>query len=174
MTAAHLAFITGASQKWIQNARRLLGRSAANTPHEARWLGIVHMLHTGLGCSLNDAARIADVALHAPTTQTWLRIPVDEDGRAELVINLLREHSVYLARLAWTLANPAVERRGRPAAKRPPRIAPLKRAIQYGVDVTRLSAGLHRSVSERLQTLDDNAAFLAAGGASVNRKHKKA
>ena len=169
MNVAHIA---DAGHKWIQNTRRLLNRTAANDPRDARWLGITHTLHSTLGCSLREAARVADLALEAPLDQHWLRIQLDGSGRAELVIDLWRDHSIHLARLAWSLANPNAERRGRPRTKAPTRASPIKRAIQYGIDVPRLKAGLHRSVAERLRTLDDNVAFVAAGRASLAKRAK--
>ena len=170
MSPAQLAHVAGADPKWIQNARRLLARPAVCDAREARWLGLVYALHTGLDCSLREAARVADLALATRIDHRWLRVPADPTGRVELVLDLWRDRSIFLARIAQVLATSPLVRRGRPPIRRPARKTAVLRAIEYGVDVSRLRAGLARTVSERLVRLDDNAAFLAAGRASLARR----
>lgn len=168
MTPAQLVLAAGADRKWIQNARRLLGRRAGDGAREARWLGLVHELHSTLGCALAVAARVADAALAAPAHQRELRVPLGESGaRAELVIDLWRDQSVHLARLSRALVQPPPERRGRPPASRASRQNVRARAAAYGVDVVRLRAGLSRTPAERLIQLDENVAFLAAARAAL-------
>ena len=170
MTPVQIANIAGTGRKWIQNARRLLARLASDDTRDARWLGLAYTFHTTLDCSLRQAASLADLALATPLDQQWLRVEADAAGRVALVIDLWRDHSIYLARLAYVLATPVVERRGRPTTRRRVRQSLTARAVAYGVDISRLSAGLHRTVAERLQRLDDNAAFLAAGRASLAQR----
>lgn len=168
MTPAQLLLATGADRKWIQNARRILGRPAGDGASEARWLGLVHELHSTLGCALAVAARVADDALAAPPHQRELRVPLGESGaRAALVIDLWRDQSVHLARLSVALVRPIPERRGRPPAIRASRRSARARAAAYGVDVDRLRAGLSRTLADRLARLDENVAFLAAGRAAL-------
>lgn len=171
MSPAQLAIAVGANTKWIQNARRILGRAAAHDPAEARWLGLVHSLHNNLDCSLAAAANVADLAIAASSDQRYLGVEVGDDGRTKLVIDLWRDQTIFMSRLAQALTRPPVERRGRPSTQRSLREITLARAIEYGVDVSRLRAGLARTVSERLSRLDDDAAFLAAGRASLARRH---
>ena len=161
MSPAQLAHVAGADPKWIQNARRLLARPAVCDAREARWLGLVYALHTGLDCSLREAARVADLALATRIDHRWLRVPADPTGRVELVLDLWRDHSIFLARLAQVLATSPLVRRGRPQSRRPAR------------KVAVLRAGLARTVSEGLVRLDDNAAFLAAGRASLARRSER-
>lgn len=170
MSPIQFAAIVGAGQKWIQNVRRLLARPARNSATEARWFGLVHALHTGLACTLREGARVADLCVAADANRRWLHVGVDESARAELVIDLWRDHSIFLARLSWSTANPVRELRGRRSAHQATRRSAIVRATEYGVDVARLRAGLARTVSERLARLDDNAAFLAAGRASLVRQ----
>lgn len=174
MSPAQLANVAGADPKWIQNARRLLARPAVYDAREARWLGLVYALHTGLDCSLRQAARVADLALATTIDHRWLRVLADPMGRVELVVDLWRDHSIFLARMAHVLATSPLVRHGRPPTRRPPRKTAVLRAIEYGVDVPRLRAGLARTVSERLVRLDDNVAFLAAGRASLTRRRTRA
>ena len=169
MSLTRLAYIAAITPKWIQNARRLLGRPASSHAAEARWFGLTHALHAGLSCTLREAARIADIALAAPLDQRWLCVRMDDAERAEIVVDLWRDHSIFLARLSHATMNPVQERRGRPSAPRPRRTA-MARALAYGVDVARLRGGLARSPAERLARLDDNAAFLAVGRAALARQ----
>lgn len=165
MTPAQLALACGAPDKWIRNARSLLSRAPLDGPREARWLGIVHQLHSSLGCALVVAARVADAVLAAPAGQRELVVPLGANGETMLVVDLWRDHSVYLARLSRALVRPPIERRGRPRSDAPPRGSARTRAVAYGVDVDRLRAGISRSPDERLTRLDENVAFLAAARA---------
>ena len=169
MTSAQLAIAAGVPPKWIRNVRQLLGRPAGNGPDEARWLGLVHELHSTLGCTLAVAARVADAAIAAPIEQRELRVSLDAtgDGRVRVVVDLWRDRSVHLARLSRAREHPPVERRGRPQAARRNRGSARARAAAHGVDVDRLRAGLARTPAERLERLDENVAFLAAGRASL-------
>jgi hypothetical protein len=168
MTPAQFAVAAGVDPKWIRNVRQLLGRPTGNGPTEARWLGLVHELHSTLGCTLAVAARVADAAVAASVGQREVRVSLGEpgDGRVEVVVDLWRDRSVHLARLSRALEHPPAERRGRPPAARRTRASVRERAATYGVDVDRLRAGLARSPAERLARLDENVAFLAAGRAS--------
>lgn len=169
MTSAQLALAAGVAPKWMRNVRQLLSRPAGSGPDEVRWLGLVHELHSTLGCTLTVAARAADAAIAAPVEQRELRMSLGEsgDGRVQVVVDLWREWSVHLARLSRAIERPPAERRGRPAAARRNRGGARARAAAYGVDVDRLRAGLARTPAERLERLDENVAFLAAGRASL-------
>jgi hypothetical protein len=171
MTPAQFALAVGADVKWIQNARRILGRAVRSDPSEARWLGLVHELHGVLGCPLSEAAAIADEALTAPIGQRTVRIHLGGTGRVELTIDLWRDLTTHLALLSRARVMPPIDRRGRPSSTKPPTRSIRALAVEYGVDVGRLRAGLGRSVAERLTRLDDNVAFIAAGRASL-AKHR--
>jgi hypothetical protein len=168
MFPAQFALAVGADQKWIQNVRRLLGRPAGSEPADARWLGIVRELHVTLSCSLATAARIADLVVDAPVDRRQLVVPLDDAGAFTLTIDLHRAWTLHLARLSRALVMPPPERRGRRAPAS--RASAMKRALEYGIDVERLRAGLGRRVAERLVTLDANTTLLAAGRASLTRK----
>lgn len=166
MTPVQFALACGAPAKWIQNARYILGRAPMAGPREVRWIGLVHELHSSLGCALAVAARVADAVLAAPATQRELVVPLGApSGATVLVIDLWRDHSVYLARLSRALVRPPLERRGRPGAAAPTRRSARARAVAYGVDVERLRTGISRSPAERLSRLDADVAFLAAARA---------
>jgi hypothetical protein len=168
MSPAQLALAAGADPKWIQNVRRLLGRKSGSEPEDARWFGNVRALHATLGCSLATAGRIADLVVEAPIEQRELHLPLDTAGAFTLTIDLHRSWTLHVARLSRAIVMPAPERRGR--RPRTSRAGATKRAIVYGIDVERLRSGLVRGVAERLATLDDNAALLAAGQSSLARR----
>ena len=170
MSPAQFALAVGAPSKWINNTRRILGVPPTLDAAQARWLAIVHELHTALECSLARAAHIANVAVAASPHQRELRISIGPANTAELVIDLWRANTMHLARLSLALTRPPVEQRGRPTSAPKRRQRARTRAIAYGVDISRLREGLGRSVHERLVRLDENAAFLAAGRASLARK----
>ena len=165
MQRSQFALAVGADPKWVDNARRQLGRATRNTPKEARWLGIVHELHAGLKCSLTEAAAYADKALAGSGTEQCVRLAVGESQRVEIVFDARRDLTIHLARLSLALERPPVERRGRPALK-PRRDRVRERAAAYGVDISRLEDGRHRTVEERLARLDENVAFIRAARAS--------
>ena len=174
MTPAQFALAVGATPKWINNTRSILGLNSQLGPEAARTLGLTHQLHRALSCSLARAAEFAAQVLRAPLHQRELRIALDDQGRMELVIDLWRDSTLHLARLSLAITRPPVEQRGRPSTKRQPRQRAVTRAIAYGVDVTRLREGRGRSVRERLVRLDENVAFLTMGRASLARKRSRA
>ena len=161
MMRSHFAIAVGAPPKWIDNALRQLDRATANTPDEARWLGLVHTLHTDVECSLRMAAALADQVLDKRNTERFVHLSVGEEQRFEVVVDLWRDHTIHLARLSLALERPVTERRGRPRAKSTRGLV-RERAAAYGVDVARLEEGRHRTVEQRLTRLDENIAFLNA------------
>ena len=169
MSPAQFAAAAGASPKWISNTRRILRLSASMDATEARWFALIYDVHHSLECSLSRAAEIADVVVATSLEQRDIHIPVGRESGIELVIDLWRQYSVHLARLSLALNRPPNEQRGRPRATPLRRQRAYTRAVAYGVDVTRLREGMRRSVHERLVRLDENAAFLAAGRASLRR-----
>ncbi len=169
MTPSQFALATGAPGKWIQNTRRVLGRPAVNDAHEARWLGLVHEFRVTIGVPLKVAAQCADTVVAAPPGQSHITIDFGDELRAALVIDLLRDRSIHLARLSRALEMPPGERRGRPLTRKR-RAGPVERAIVYGIDMSLLESGLRLSVSERLQQLDDNTAFLREARRSSRKR----
>ena len=174
MTPAQFALAVGATPKWINNTRSILGLKLRLGPEAAHALSLIHQLHRALACSLARAAEFAAQVLRAPLHQRELRIALDDQGRMELVIDLWRDSTLHLARLSLAITRPPVEQRGRPSTRKQPRQRAVTRAIAYGVDVTRLREGRGRSVGERLVRLDENAAFLTVGRASLERKRSRA
>jgi len=150
-----------ADEKWVENASRLLDKQFRYTAAEARWLGLVRVLNQEVGVTLLRAAELADEALrHSPDEGSV--IVGRAGGSAAVSIDLARFHSTYAAALSAALDLGGARRRGRRRATLPQKTRALDRAAQYGVDVDLLREGLRLSPRERLQQLDDNAAFIKA------------
>lgn len=161
MTRSQFAMAVLADEKWVENASRLMDKRFRYTAAEARWLGLVRVLNQEVGVTLFRAAELADEALrHAPDEGTV--IVARTGGSAAVSIDLARFHSTYAAALSAALNLGGARRRGRrrPTVRQNART--LDRAAQYGVDIDLLREGLRLSPRERLQQLDDNAAFIKA------------
>ena len=161
MTRSQFAMAVLADEKWVENACRLLARHLRYTAAEARWLGLVRVLNQEVGLTLSRAAELADESLrHAPDE---VGVVVGRAvGSAAVSIDLARFHSAYAAALSAALDMGGARRRGRPRVNLRQKSRTLDRAAQYGVDIDLLREGLRLSPSERLQQLDENAAFINA------------
>ena len=161
MTRSQFAMAVLADEKWVENAGRLMARRFRYTAAEARWLGLVRILNQEVGVTLSRAAELADEALRRPADGGTV-IVGRADGSAAISIDLARYYSTYAAALSAALELGGVRRRGRPRATVPRNSRVLERAAEYGVDIGLLREGLRLAPGERLQQLDDNAAFLRA------------
>ena len=161
MTRSQFAIAVLADEKWVENAGRLMARQFRYTAEEARWLGLVRILNQEVGVTLSRAAELADEALRHEAGEASV-IVGNAGGSAAVSIDLARFNSTYAAALSAALALGGARRRGRPRAKFPQKSRALDRARQYGVDIDLLREGLRLSPGERLQQLDDNAAFINA------------
>jgi len=151
-----------ADEKWVENASRLMDKQFRYTAAEARWLGLVRVLNQEVGVTLFRAAELADEALrHAPDAGSVI-VGRAKSGRAGVSIDLARFHSTYAAALSAALNLGGARRRGRPRGTLTQETRTLDRAAQYGVDIDLLREGLRLSPRERLEQLDDNAAFINA------------
>ena len=171
MTRSEFAYAVRADEKWVENAAMLLGKRFSYTFEEAVWLGLLRELVSELGLTLAKAAEVADEALGRDSDER--RATAGELSFVSIVADLPRSYSTYAvsASAARTFAAPKRRGRRRPIAKS--RKAALANAAAYGVDLDLLREGLELSPRERLERLDQNAAFLAAIRPSTrNRKRK--
>jgi hypothetical protein len=150
----------GADEKWVENAGRLLGKRLRYTPEEAVWLGLVRLLNQEVGLPLFRAARLADEALGHRPSERWVVLGQNESGSAGVSIDIARFYSSHLAALSAALDMGGPRRRGRRRARE--KKGAVERAAQYGVDIDLLREGLRLSPRERLERLDQNAAFINA------------
>ena len=161
MTRSQFAAAVLADEKWVENAGRLLERKLRYTPAEALWLGLVRLLSQDVGLTLFRAAQLADEALNQRSEQRWTVLGQKEDGSAGVSIDIARFYSTYSAALSAALDIGGPRRRGRRSGARGKKGA-VERATRYGVDVDLLREGLRLSARERLERLDENAAFINA------------
>jgi len=151
-----------ADEKWVENAARLLDTRLRYSADEARWLGLVRILNREVGLTLSRAAQLADEALRHAPDEGGVLIGGTEGGSAAISVDMGRFYSTYAAALSAALELGAGRRRGRPRRAAKKKSPALARSAQYGVDIDLLREGLRLSSGERLQQLDDNAAFITA------------
>ena len=161
MTRSQFAMAVLADEKWVENAGRLMARQFRYTAAEARWLGLVRILNQDVGVTLARAAQLADEALRSPRHNRNVMVG-RAAGSTAISIDLARYYSTFGAALSAALELGGARRRGRPRPGLPQENSTLGKAAEYGVDIDLLREGLRLTSGERLQQLDDNAAFLRA------------
>ncbi len=169
MTRLQFAMIVGCDVKWVENAARLLGRTFTYTPAEARWLSLVHIFNQRVGLTLARSAMLAEEALRHGTDAGRVVVGIDGETGAGVSIDLARFHSSHAAALSTALEFGGERRRGRPRAPIGRKAATLEKSAAYGVDIDLLREGLRLSRRERLEHLDQNAAFITALHSSERR-----
>lgn len=156
MTLGQFAVIVGASPRWVQNARAVLGLRGPYTDEGARRLGLAREIRDGTGVPLRRAWRLAREALAAwPAQREWVH--EGQAASARLVVDIARYLSSYAVRLSLARTRYAERRRGR-RPRRPH--DPVAAAKAYGVDISLLEENLKRSPEERLRNLDQEAEAL--------------
>jgi hypothetical protein len=118
MTFEQFAIATNSDEGWLNNARRLLGRSLHRTPSGAKWWGMVRALNHELGLPLNLAAQAADAIFADCLSLNRITISASVDGSVALRIDLERMHSTANARLSAATAFCRPRRLGRPPKER--------------------------------------------------------
>jgi hypothetical protein len=162
MMRSQFALAVLADEKWVENTARLLHKRLRYTAEEARWLGLVRVLNQEVGLTLFRAAALTDEALRHPTDEASVVVGRPENGSAGVLIDLARFYSTYAAALSAALDLGGARRRGRRSSVQKKNSGALERAERYGVDTGLLREGLRLSPRERLQKLDENAAFINA------------
>ncbi|HUQ20095.1 MAG TPA: hypothetical protein VM099_10830 [Gemmatimonadaceae bacterium] len=163
MTRAQFAMAIRADEKWVENSARLLGKRLRYTADEARSVALIRVLSQEVGITLFRAAQLADEILKqsAVMKKTALVVGGAQTSSAAVSIDMARFYSTYAAALSAALDIGGPRRRGRRSGTRG-RKGAVERAVRYGVDMDLLREGLRLSPLERLERLDENAAFLNA------------
>jgi hypothetical protein len=162
MTRSQFAIAVMADEKWVENAPRLLGRRLAYTENEARWYALVRLFNQDIGVTLSRAALLADEALTYPAEARTIILGKTTVADAGISIDRALFESSFGASLSVALDMGGPKRRGRMSRQSNGRNAVIRRALQYGVDIGLLQAGLKLSVRERLKAADENAEFVTA------------
>ena len=157
LTLADFSAIVGAEPRWCQNALQSLGLAHRYDQGLARELGLAYLIHGRQGVPLRRAHELARDALQQRAVEA-VRLP-DPEGVSTLVLDVPRYLTLFALRLARLRAD-TPRRRGRPHD--PPAGTGLTEADAYGLDLSALRSGLHRSPAERLRQLDANQRLVAA------------
>ena len=93
MTRSQFATAVMASEKWVENAARLLNRKFRYTKEESVWLGLVRELNFEVRLPLSRAAEVADEALGSVREEGHVVVGQSEGSSAAIVIDMPRFRS---------------------------------------------------------------------------------
>jgi hypothetical protein len=159
MTLGEISAVAGVPAKWILNGSAVW-RGHDYTLSLAVRLAVVHQLQSALGMSLARAFLLAERAMDAPNTAGPVLIPDRDGADVQIIIDLSRIQSAVAARYAAWHAGYGARDAGRPRrARRLARAVALKRATDWGLDLSLLHSNLARSPEQRLRQLDAMVAF---------------
>ena len=156
LSKRQFASAAGATEKWIDNACRLLGRRVDRTEREARWFGLVHAIAVAFDMSLARAANLATRALELDPCSRSATIAAQGDDSMWVVIDLECYHSRFGIALAAALLDqpfhrgPAVRHLTSAARTRP---AILCRATALGINTSLLRGLALATPARRLAVL---------------------
>ena len=156
MTLGQFAVAIPAPPKWVLNAYAILELPPSYTVENARRFALTRVLEQAFGIPLKRSYHLALTTLREPPTPVSWRYE-SPDGTTSIVIDRERFLSNFTANLSCALAGYAERRRGRPPQRRRRGLAA---AVEHGVDIDLLRESLKRTSSDRLQSLDDDAAFV--------------
>jgi hypothetical protein len=161
MTLQQVARAVDASPRWVLNALTRLGVPRRYDEPLARRLALARALHVAAALPLPRAWALARrILAEADYFKDWVH--ESDDGTVTLTVHLPRFFTYYQTRLSAARTYHVPKRRG----PKPPRgPGAVKRAAEYGWDVTLLDTSLERTESERLRHLDE-----AVGDLSKMRK----
>jgi hypothetical protein len=158
MTRFQFAMSVGASEKWVENAGRLLGRRFKLSLQESVWLGLVRTLNQDLEIPLKRAAALADEALGTGKEGAVI-VGRSDASTVGVSIDMPRYRSSHAAAASASLTLGGPRRRGRQSAPLKRKVDAIEKAKRYGVDIDLLREGLKLSYAQRLEQLDANAQF---------------
>ena len=158
MTRSQFALSVQATDKWVENTGRLLGRRFKLSLEESVWLGLVRTLNQDLEIPLTKAATLADEALGIHGDGPVVVGRSDENA-VGISIDMPRYRSSHAASTSAALALGGPRRRGRQSVRSKGKSDAIDKARRYGVDIDLLREGLKLSRTERLEQLDANAQF---------------
>lgn len=174
LTKRQFALAAGATEKWVDNASRILARRFERTEADARWLGVVREIAQGFDMRLECAADLATQALALDPTSPPTEIASSGSGAIRIVVDVKRYHS----RFGIALAAALLDGRRRPG-RRPPRFprgvrsrpAILLGAAACGVDVGLIRALAFATPADRLVQLGEGIHTMLCGLARAEIPH---
>ncbi len=158
LSKRQFALAAGATEKWVDNASRILGRPFPRTEADARWLAAVREIAQGFDMRLDCAADLATHALELDPTSAPTHIASSGSGAVRIVIDVKRFHSRFGVALAAALLDGRRHPGRRP--QRFPRGARSRPAILIGaaargVDVRLVRALAFATPARRLAPLGE-------------------
>ena len=156
MTLGEFAYVLDVDPKWVQNAGAALRSPLRYTLATAQCLAVARALTDALGTPLPRAyAEAAGMLRRYDGSRRPVAVSTGDGAVAATVdvYRILAAVNTGLSRLRTTYAP---RRRGRPSRARRD---PVRRAADYGLDLTLLAANLRRTPAERLRQLDAMAEF---------------
>jgi hypothetical protein len=160
-----LSVTAGVPAKWVLNGSALWGGPNAYNAALARQLSVTHELHLTLGMPVPLAFHVAARALAAHPVEAVLAdrpvlVAVRDGAAACVAINLARVLAAVAARSAAWHAGYGERVAGRPRSPGRQRAdEAIARAVDWGIDLSLVSANLQRSPAERLRQLEGMMAF---------------
>ena len=138
MTLQQVARAVDASPRWVLNALTRLGVPRRYTEPLARRLALARALHAGAALPLPRAWDLARrILAEADYFKDWVQ--ESGDGTVTLTVHLPRFFTYYQTRLSAARSYHTPKRRGPRPPKGP---GAVKRAAEYGWDVTMLDSSL--------------------------------
>lgn len=150
MTLGQFATAVNATPRWVLNALTRLKQKRVYSEPVARRLALARYLADGAGMPLTEAWDVAREILALPMTGVWRR---ESLGGVTLSVELGRFYTTYGANLSLANSTYGERLRGRRPSRRR---SAVRRAQDYGIDVTLLDSALRRSPEERLRLLNEN------------------
>jgi predicted nucleotidyltransferase len=156
MTLGEFAYVLDVDPKWVQNAGAALGTPLRYTLATAQRLAVARALSDALGTPLPRAyAEAAGMLRRYDGSRRPVPVSIS-DGAVAATVDVYRILAAVSAGLSRLRTTYAPRRRGRPSRARRD---PIRRAADYGLDLTLLAANLRRTPAERLRQLDAMAEF---------------
>jgi hypothetical protein len=158
LSKRQFAAAVGATEKWVDNASRILARRFSRTETEARWLGLVRTISRAFDMSLQRAGELATEALHFDPHSPPSTIGLSGDGALAIVIDVQRYHSWFSLALAAALLDARYHKGPRPPQfprRARTRAAILMVASASGVNMSRLHGLAIASPAARMSTLGE-------------------
>ena len=149
MTLGQFATAVGATPRWVLNALTRLKVPRRYDEPLARRLSLARVIAEATRSALPEAFELAARALaEADPHREWRH--GSSDGAITLTVDLPRFFTIYGARLTVALHQYGEKQRGRRPTRRK---SAVKRAKEYGVDVTLLESQLRRTTAQRTARL---------------------
>lgn len=145
LTRRQFALAVDASEKWVDNAGRILARRFQRTEAGARWVSALREIAQGFDMRLECAAEVATYALELDPASPPTEIALSGSGAVRIVFDAKRFHS----RFGISLAAALLDSRRHPGRRPPrfPRGVRSRPAILLGAAACGVDLGLLRAIS---------------------------